>query len=117
MLRRGRFDEIFFLDLPNKTEREQILRVHLRKRRRDPARFDLSALAERSATYVGAEIEQAIIDAMFLGFNDGGREFTTEDVLRSLDRLVPMSTSARESIESLRRMLTEGRAQSASAAE
>ena len=114
LLRRGRFDEIFFMDLPNTTERQEIFKVHIRKRRRDPAKFDLEKLAAASAGYVGAEIEQALIDAMYLGFNDGGREFTTEDVIASVQRQVPMSVSAKESITALRRMLTEGRAQSAS---
>ena len=117
LLRRGRFDEIFFLDLPTRTERREIFRVHLAKRRRDPERFDVERLAAASESYVGAEIEQAIVDAMFIAFNDPdepGREFTTEDVEAALARLVPMSHSQRENIASLRAWLTEGRAQSAS---
>jgi len=117
LLRRGRFDEIFFLDLPSGEERFAIFDVHIRKRKRDPARFDLLQLAAASSGYVGAEIEQAIIDAMYRAFNEpgqSGREFTTQDILEALVRLVPMSRSQREMIEELRRWLAEGRAQSAS---
>ncbi|HPO58481.1 MAG TPA: AAA family ATPase, partial [Anaerolineaceae bacterium] len=114
LLRKGRFDEIFFLDLPNLRERREIFSVHLTKRGRLPQDYDLDRLAARSEGYVGAEIEQAIIDAMYLGFNDGMREFTTEDILYALDRQVPLSVSQRETIAALRSWLKEGRAQSAS---
>lgn len=113
LLRKGRFDEIFFLDLPNVQEREAIFTVHLRRRNRLPADFDVAALARRSEGYVGAEIEQAIIDAMYVGFNEG-REFTTADIAEALKRQVPLSVSQRETIEGLRNWLREGRAQSAS---
>ncbi len=114
LLRRGRFDEIFFLDLPNSVEREAIFSVHLRKRNRNPEDFDMARLVELSSGYVGAEIEQAIIDGMYLGF-DSDREFTTDDVADALKRLVPMSVSQRETITQLRKWLTEGRARPASA--
>lgn len=117
LLRRGRFDEIFFLDLPALEERKEIFSVHLRKRNRLVQDFDLDTLAAESEGYVGAEIEQAIIDAMYLGFNDNRREFNTADILAALKRQVPLSVSQRETIESLRNWLREGRAQSASYAE
>ena len=120
LLRRGRFDEIFFLDLPTDEERLEIFKVHIRKRKRDPEKFDIAKLVAKSEGYVGAEIEQAIIDAMYIAFNDEKdphREFKTEDVAVALDKLVPMSSSAREQIADLRRWLHEGRAQSASFAE
>ena len=113
LLRKGRFDEIFFLDLPTNQERREIFAVHLRKRRRLPQDYDLALLAEESEGYVGAELEQAIIDAMYLGFN-AEREFTTEDILAALSRQVPLSVSQRETIGALRQWLREGRAQSAS---
>jgi len=116
LLRRGRFDEIFFLDLPTQEEREEIFAVHLRKRKRLPQDFDLERLAQQAAGYTGAEIEQAIIDAMYVGFSEG-REFTTQDVLDALKRLVPLSISQREQVEALRAWLLEGRAQSASFSE
>jgi SpoVK/Ycf46/Vps4 family AAA+-type ATPase len=113
LLRKGRFDEIFFLDLPTLEERQEIFNVHLRKRKRLPQDFDLVRLARDAEGYVGAEIEQAIIDAMYLGFN-AGREFTTEDIAATLKRQVPLSVSQRETIGALRNWLREGRAQSAS---
>ncbi|HOG79200.1 MAG TPA: AAA family ATPase [Anaerolineaceae bacterium] len=114
LLRKGRFDEIFFLDLPTQAERREIFSVHLRKRGRIPADFDLEKLAEHTAGYVGSEIEQAIIDAMYIGFNDQRREFTTADILAAVKRQVPLSISQRETIGGLRNWLREGRAQSAS---
>jgi SpoVK/Ycf46/Vps4 family AAA+-type ATPase len=113
LLRKGRFDEIFFLDLPTPIERKEIFAVHLRKRKRLPQDYDLEALAQSSEGYTGAEIEQAVIDAMYLGFGEG-REFTTQDILLALRRQVPLSVSARETIGALRLWLREGRAQSAS---
>ncbi len=113
LLRRGRFDEIFFLDLPTKGERKEILNVHLRKRQRFSHEFDLNRLAQESEGYVGAELEQAIVDAMYIGFNQK-REFTTQDISQALKRQVPLSVSQRERITALREWLREGRAQSAS---
>ena len=116
LLRKGRFDEIFFLDLPTTEEREEILTVHIAKRRRIPADYDLPRLARRCQGYVGAEIEQAVIDAMYVAFNEH-REFTSEDVEAAFGRQVPLSVSQREIIGTLREWLHEGRAQSASFAE
>jgi AAA+ superfamily predicted ATPase len=115
LLRKGRFDEIFFLDLPSQPERREILAVHLRRRKRDPETYDLKQLSEQSEGYVGAELEQAILDAMYVGFNEG-REFTTQDVSHALSQQVPLSVSQRETIDALRGWLREGRAQSASIA-
>jgi len=114
LLRKGRFDEVFFLDLPTLAERKEIFAVHLRKRRRLAQSYDLERLAREAEGYVGAEIEQAIIDAMYVGFNDGRREFATGDVSAALKRQVPLSVSQREIIVALRNWLREGRAQSAS---
>lgn len=116
LLRKGRFDEIFFLDLPTLQERKEIFAVHLRKRKRLSQDYDLEKLAEVSAGYVGAEIEQAVIDAMYIGFNEQ-REFTTQDILLALSKQVPLSVSQREVVQALRDWLREGRAQSASFSE
>ena len=113
LLRKGRFDEIFFLDLPTAAERQEIFTVHLKKRNRLPQDFDTAQLARQSEGYVGAEIEQAIIDGMYVGFNQG-REFTTSDLSHALKRQVPLSVSQQETIAGLRNWLKEGRAQSAS---
>ena len=116
LLRRGRFDDVFFLDLPNKEERKEIFRVHIAKRKRNPDNFDLEQLALISDGYVGSEIEQAVIDAMFAAFNDpkGTREVTTDDLVKATVALVPLSKSSAENIEQLRRWLKEGRAKAAS---
>lgn len=113
LLRKGRFDEIFFLDLPTAEERREIFSVHLNKRRRFANDFDIERLARDAQGYVGAEIEQSIIDAMYVGFN-AGREFTTEDIAEALKHQVPLSVAQREVIDALRDWLKEGRAQSAS---
>jgi len=91
--------------------------VHLTKRRRLPAEFDLDRLAKASIGFVGAEIEQAVVDAMYGAFADGGRDITIHDLMGALARGVPLSRSQREVIESLRDWLRQGRAQSASFAE
>lgn len=117
LLRRGRVDEIFFLDLPNPRERREIFEVHIRRRKRFPHAYDVDKLVEASEGYVGAEIEQAVIDGMYDAFSDlesPGRDFTTEDILRALSRQVPISLSQREVVAGLRKWLSEGRAQSAS---
>ena len=115
-LRRGRFDEIFFLDLPTEEERREIIAVHLRKRRRDPGGFDVFHLAQIADGYTGAELEQSIVDAMYHAFDDD-RDFHTADVTAAIGRTVPLSRAQREVIERLRSWLREGRARSASFAE
>ncbi|MCC7492632.1 MAG: AAA family ATPase [Fimbriimonadaceae bacterium] len=110
LLRKGRFDEIFFIDLPNDAERREILEVHLAKRREHRLReFDVAALAERSAGYSGAELEQAVIDAMYLGF-EARREFETADVAACLAESVPLSRTKAPDIDALRRWAAEGKA-------
>jgi ATP-dependent 26S proteasome regulatory subunit len=101
MLRKGRFDEIFWVDLPNIHERQQIFEIHLRRRRRDPKKFDSWKLAEASDRFSGAEIEQAIVDAMFDGFGKD-REFNTTDVLRALRATVPLAITMDQSIKELK---------------
>lgn len=113
LLRKGRFDEIFFLDLPTREERREIFKVHLRMRNRLAEDYNLDRMAQVCKGYVGAEIEQAILDAMYVGF-DEDREFTTADVLMALDQQVPLSVAQRETIEHLRNWMREGRARSAS---
>lgn len=113
LLRKGRFDEIFFVDLPTVAERREIFDVHLRKRREHRLReFDLASLAAASDGYSGAEIEQAVIDAMYLGF-DEKREFTTADVARCLGESVPLSRTKQADIDALKRWAADGRARPA----
>ncbi|RTL07799.1 AAA family ATPase [Candidatus Dependentiae bacterium] len=91
MIRKGRFDELFWLDLPTKIDRVSIFRVLLKRYKRDAARFDLNALAEGSKGFTGAEIEQAIISTMFRCFADRQREFTAKDLLAELAATTPQS--------------------------
>ncbi len=116
LLRKGRFDEIFFLDLPNMEERREIFSVHIKKRTCIPAEFDLDLLARESEGYVGSEIEQTVIDAMYLAFNENMRRVTTADIFQCLKTQVPLSVSQRETVAALREWLAEGRAISASSA-
>ncbi len=101
LLRKGRFDEIFFLDLPTPSEREQIFAIHLRKRNRDPARFNLKKLAKATEGFSGAEIEQVIIGALFTAF-DAGRDLTMDDLLSEIRATIPLSVMMREEIDELR---------------
>jgi hypothetical protein len=101
LLRKGRFDEIFFVDLPAAPEREEIFAIHLRRRKRDPAKFDLPRLGASAEGFSGAEIEQAIIEALYNAF-DAGRELEPEDLVRSIAEGVPLSRTMREDIDKLR---------------
>ena len=102
VLRKGRFDEIFFVDLPAAAEREAIFRIHLRKRDRDPARFDPPRLAEAAEGFSGAEIEQAIISALYDAFDDGGREVTQADLDGAIRQTIPLSRTMDQEIDALR---------------
>lgn len=101
LLRKGRFDEIFFIDLPASAEREEIFRIHLRKRKRDPAGFDLDRLAAATPGFSGAEIEQLIIEALYDAF-DSGQDITTDGILKGVQETVPLSMTMREKIAYLR---------------
>ena len=101
LLRKGRFDEIFFVDLPSTKERKEIFEIHLRKRDRDPENFNLNELAELSDGFSGAEIEQAVIDSLISSFSKQKdlQQKTIEEILR---RTVPLSKTYEENIKELR---------------
>jgi len=101
LLRRGRFDQIFFVDLPGRKEREEIFRVHFKKRGISPAKFDISQLAQITKGWSGAEIEQAIISAMYEAFNED-REMNEDDLYRIFTNSVPLSTTMAEQIKKIR---------------
>ena len=101
LLRKGRFDEIFFVDLPTFDARAQIFAIHLRKRGRDPEQFDLAALAAASDGYSGAEIEQAVIAGLHTAFADK-QQLTTKPILAALEGSPPISVTMRERIAELR---------------
>lgn len=112
LLRKGRFDDIFFVDLPSEAERREIFAVHLGKRSRDPDDFDLDGLAAASQGFSGAEIEQAIISGLYAGFEED-RDVSTEDIVTALKQTVPLSVTMREEIQFVRRW-AKGRARPAS---
>lgn len=101
MLRKGRFDEIFFVDLPDADERVQIFEIHLKKRGRDPKTYELQALAAATKGFSGAEIEQVVVGALYPAF-DAGRELTQDDLLGEAKAVVPLSVMMREEIDELR---------------
>ena len=101
LLRRGRFDELFFVDLPDREARQAILALHLQKRGRDPARFDLLALADLCADYSGAELEQVVVGGLHRAFALG-REVETLDLRRLAQELVPLYKTYEEQIKALR---------------
>jgi hypothetical protein len=101
LMRKGRFDEIFFLDLPGPADRAAVFGVQLSRRRRDPAAFDLAALAAASDGFSGAEIEQAVVSGLMSAFSRGGA-FGTDTLLDECRATVPLSVTRREEIEALR---------------
>jgi len=118
LMRKGRFDEIFFIDLPASPERAEIFSIHLKKRHRDPAKFDLNRLAKASIGFSGAEIEQAVIAALFSAFHENAREMVTEDVLKAVEETVPLSVTMAEGVDTLREWAdTRARRSSSSEAE
>jgi SpoVK/Ycf46/Vps4 family AAA+-type ATPase len=105
-LRKGRFDEIFFVDLPDPEERATIFRIHLAHRKQEPAGFDLGELTAQSEGFSGAEIEQAVIAGLYRSLHEE-RPLDTELLVRELRDTVPLSVSRREDIDRLRRMALE----------
>ena len=112
LLRKGRFDEIFFLDLPNSEERLSILDLHLKKRRPN-YNFPLSTIIDRTDGYSGAELEQAVIEGMHFSFAEK-RELMEKDLVKAVSELVPLSRTAKEQIDFLKEWSSTGRARSAS---
>lgn len=112
LLRKGRFDEIFFVDLPTEVEREAIFSVHLRKRVPDFT-GDIKTLVENSEGFVGAEIEQAVVSAMIEAFGEK-RVVTTEDISLALHNTTPLSVSQRVNLDMTRKWARDTQAVPAS---
>jgi ATP-dependent 26S proteasome regulatory subunit len=112
LLRKGRLDEIFFVDLATESEREEIFKIHLRKKGRSPEVFDLAPLVAASDDFSGAEIEEAINSALYDAFYSNS-ELATQHILTSLKETVPLSRTMNEQIQALRSW-AEGRARNAS---
>lgn len=114
MLRKGRFDEIFFVGLPTQEERRAIFTVHLtRLRPHSLKEYDLDRLAYETPDFSGAEIEQTLVEAMHLGFSQN-RDFTTDDILEAASQMVPLARTARDQIEFLQAWAAAGKARMAS---
>jgi AAA+ superfamily predicted ATPase len=114
MLRRGRFDEIFFVGLPSQEERRAIFAVHLsRLRPHNLKSYDLDRLAYETPDFSGAEIEQILVEAMHIGFSQN-RDFTTEDVLEAASQLIPLARTAQDQIRLLHDWAADGRVRLAS---
>jgi len=114
MLRKGRFDEIFFVGLPSQEERRAIFSLHLaRLRPHNLKSYDFDRLAYETPDFSGAEIEQTIIEAMHIGFSQN-RDFTTDDILEAASQMVPLAQTAREQIQLLQDWAAAGKARLAS---
>lgn len=90
-LRKGRFDEIFFVDLPSEEERKEIFKIQIEKKKRKSKNFDIDRLASLSDGYTGAEIEECVVSSMFYAWNDGKRPYTTEDLETAISKIQPMA--------------------------
>lgn len=101
LIRKGRFDELFFVDLPNQAERRQIFSIQLTKKKRNPTDFDLDKVSQAAEGYSGAEIDAAIQGALYAAFSEK-KPLTTQSLLDALAQTVPLSTTRAEEIAELR---------------
>ena len=109
LIRKGRFDEIFFLDLPTKNERKSIFDVHLKSFRPESwEMYDTNELSQLTPSFSGAEIKQLIIEAMYQAFSEG-REFKNQDIIKEIDRSIPLAKLHQESIQKLQSWARSGR--------
>lgn len=114
LLRRGRFDEIFFVSLPTQSERQAIFEVHIQRLRpHNLQSYDLARLAYETPDFSGAEIEQALIEAMYIGYSQN-RDFTTDDILEAASQIIPLARTAQEQIQALQDWAASGKARMAS---
>lgn len=106
-LRKGRFDEIFFVDLPSEEERKEIFKIQIEKKKRESGDFDIEKLASLSDGYTGAEIEECVVSSMFYAWNDGKRPYTTDDLVIAMNKIQPMAKGIMsETVSSLRNWST-----------
>lgn len=114
IIRKGRFDEIFFLDLPKQEEREEIFKIHLKEFRPNSwESFEYSKLAQNSDSFSGAEIRQSIIEGMYHAFYEK-REFTTDDICFALSELIPLALLESDQMKRLQNWASSGRIRLAS---
>jgi len=102
ILRKGRFDEIFFVDIPNEQERSEIFGIHLRLHKQESDRFDLGLLAKATNGFTGSEIEQIVLAGLYDAFHNK-QQLTNNDLHRAASRMVPLSVTMAERIKDLKR--------------
>jgi SpoVK/Ycf46/Vps4 family AAA+-type ATPase len=101
LVRKGRFDEVFFVDLPNKAVRRRIFEIHLKSRDQNPEKIDLEKVATAAKGFSGAEIEQAIVSALYAAHAHSA-VLGTQHLIEELERTRPLSVVMSERIEALR---------------
>ena len=101
LLRKGRLDEIFFVDLPNQETREIIFNIHIEKREQDAKKFDIRQLAEKSDGFSGAEIEQAIVSALYRA-HAAGQKLSDMHIIDEIEKTRPLSVVMAEQVQALR---------------
>ena len=101
LLRKGRFDEIFYVDLPSKEERKEIFKIHLEKRHRKAEKYDIQKYADQSAGFSGSEIEEIIVSALYDAY-DANRELVDSDLENTIKTMIPLSQTMEEQIKSIR---------------
>lgn len=101
LLRKGRFDELWFVDLPGDFERQEIISIHLKQNKRDDSEFDLPMLAKQTSGYTGSEIEQVVLAGMFRAFSRG-KDIDTETLLEAAKETAPLSVTMAEQIAQMR---------------
>jgi len=112
LLRKGRLDEIFFVDLPTEKEREEIIKIHLKRKKRKPKDFDTHKLAVKSKGFSGAELEEVVKEALFQAY-DKARELNDQDLFDAIEKTFPLSRTMHETIDKMR-LWAKSRAVSAS---
>jgi SpoVK/Ycf46/Vps4 family AAA+-type ATPase len=100
-LRKGRFDEIFFVDLPDEETRREVFRIHLSGRGQDPAAYDLDALGTSTDGFSGSEIEQVVVSALYTAFSNE-TEVATDGLLAEVRGTMPLSVTMAEHMDALR---------------
>lgn len=114
ILRKGRFDELFFVGLPTQEERREIFEVQLtRLRPHNLSGYDIERLANATPDFSGAEIEQSLVDAMHIGFSQN-RDFTSDDILEAASQIIPLARTAQEQVQALQNWASSGKARLAS---
>ena len=101
ILRKGRFDQVFFVDLPNEEERKEILAIHMERNRIDPAGYDLILLSSATRAWNGAEIEQAVASARITA-HAAGKEAEQNDLLAAFGKTIPLSRTMEEQLKQIR---------------